>query len=315
MSYSIVSYTPEKQQEWDTFVDTARNGVFLFKRNFMDYHSDRFTDASLMFYEGDRLKAVLPQSLHENGAQWRSHGGLTYGGLVQAPEITVVDVVEIFNTLKTYAQNKGVKEQIYKPLPHIYAKYPSQEDLYALFLQNAGVEFVTLDAVIDLENPLKMSSLRKRGAKKALKNSICVEESENFEEYHAVLAQRLAEGYGVEPVHTAAEMTLLQRRFEEEIKLFVAKNSVDDIIAGVWMFDFGHTVHAQYIAANDGGKENGALDLVFVELIQNIYKDRKYFSFGISNEDGGRKLNVGLSNQKNMFGGRGVVYTGFKVTF
>ena len=142
-----------------------------------------------------------------------------------------------------------------------------------------------------------------------------IEESQNFAHFHSVLSQTLREKYDLNPVHTVDEMKLLQGRFEENIKLFVAKNSNNEIIAGIWMFDFGHAVHAQYIAASAEGKEKGALDLLFLELIQNIYKDRKYFSFGISDEDTGRVLNVGLSNQKTMFGGRGVVYQAFKLLF
>ena len=58
---SICRYTQNKQTEWDDFVKVSRNGTFLFLRSYMDYHSDRFQDHSLMFYnEKNRLIAVLP---------------------------------------------------------------------------------------------------------------------------------------------------------------------------------------------------------------------------------------------------------------
>ena len=58
---SICRYTQNKQTEWDDFVKVSKNGTFLFLRAYMDYHSDRFQDHSLMFYnEKNRLIAVLP---------------------------------------------------------------------------------------------------------------------------------------------------------------------------------------------------------------------------------------------------------------
>ena len=47
----------------------------MLKRGYMDYHSDRFIDNSLMFYEDDKLIALMPASKHGN--ELRSHGGLT----------------------------------------------------------------------------------------------------------------------------------------------------------------------------------------------------------------------------------------------
>jgi len=57
----LVRYTPDRQREWDDFVGRSRNGVFLFQRAYMDYHADRFTDHSLLAYDGDRLAALFPR--------------------------------------------------------------------------------------------------------------------------------------------------------------------------------------------------------------------------------------------------------------
>ena len=45
---NIVPYTNQLKDEWDSFVRLSKNGTFLFERGFMDYHSDRFDDCSLM---------------------------------------------------------------------------------------------------------------------------------------------------------------------------------------------------------------------------------------------------------------------------
>jgi hypothetical protein len=36
-------YEPSYQVIWDAFIQRSKNGTFLLRRAFMDYHSDRFT--------------------------------------------------------------------------------------------------------------------------------------------------------------------------------------------------------------------------------------------------------------------------------
>jgi hypothetical protein len=75
----------------------SKNGTFMLDRNYMDYHSDRFIDHSLIFYdEKDKLIAGMPASLHEN--EIISHGGITYGGIISDKKMTVQ---KMFCRLKT----------------------------------------------------------------------------------------------------------------------------------------------------------------------------------------------------------------------
>ena len=104
------------------------------------------------------------------------------------------------------------------------------------------------------------------------------------------------------------ELELLASRFPEQIRLFAAFDRDEKMYAGVVIFDTTQTVHAQYIANSEEGREIGALDLVLDYLI-NVYAiNKKYFDFGISTEDAGRYLNNGLIFQKEGFGGRAIVY-------
>ena len=43
-AYIVKRYTAGQQAEWDSFVDISRNGTFLHKRGYMDYHAHRFAD-------------------------------------------------------------------------------------------------------------------------------------------------------------------------------------------------------------------------------------------------------------------------------
>lgn len=78
--FEIIRYSSDRKAEWDDFINRSKNGTFLFRRDYMDYHSDRFSDHSLMFYFKGRLYAVLPATVV--GGTLYSHQGLTYGGLV-----------------------------------------------------------------------------------------------------------------------------------------------------------------------------------------------------------------------------------------
>ena len=71
--FEIKRYTPDLATEWNQFVATSKNGTFLFDRNYMDYHADRFTDFSLMIYRRGKLYALLPGNV--DGDTFYSHQG------------------------------------------------------------------------------------------------------------------------------------------------------------------------------------------------------------------------------------------------
>src|SRR5215472_12006733 len=127
----IEPYTAEHKLIWDEMIANSRNGVFLFLRDYIEYHSDRFQDASLLFFHGENLVAVLPAS--RSGSHVLSHGGLTFGGVISAYKLSASAMLELFDTLRQRLHNEGVRTLIYKAVPHIYHRVPAQEDLYALF--------------------------------------------------------------------------------------------------------------------------------------------------------------------------------------
>ena len=302
---NILSYTPEKQSEWDAFIDASKNGTFMLKRGYVEYHSDRFKDFSLMFYDDDALIAVMPASLH--GDVVRSHGGLTYGGIISDRKMTTPKMLEIFDALKAFLKEKDISKLLYKRVPVIYHKYPSDEDMYALFRNDAKLVRRDISTAVYLPDRIKFSELRRRGAKKAVKNGLEIRQSFDYDGYIALLTEVLSVHHATKPVHTGAELALLAGRFPEVIKLYCAYRG-EEMMAGVLIFDTPLTVHAQYIANSEEGRNIGALDLVMDYLINTYSEGKTYFDFGISTEEGGTVLNYGLIGQKEMFGGRGIVY-------
>ena len=129
--FEIIKYTPEYRQQWDEYVAKARNATFLFYRNYMDYHSDRFKDYSLLFFKKGKLHSILPA--HQVGKTLCSHFGLTYGGLIMNIHVTISDVCQLFEELNVYLRLQGFEKVQYRPIPWIYHLHPSEEDLYAIF--------------------------------------------------------------------------------------------------------------------------------------------------------------------------------------
>lgn len=302
----IRRYRREDKELWNSFVSKARNATFLFDRNYMDYHADRFEDNSFMFYHKGKLKAVLPANVA--GDTLYSHQGLTYGGLLLDKKATVEDVLECFDSLNSWLRKNGISKVVYKALPWIYQQYPSQEDLYALTWK-CKAQLISRDiaSTIVVDNKLKFAESRKSGIRKALSLNIEVGESNDVDGFWHVLEDNLGNRYNAKPVHTASEMKLLMSRFPNSIKLYVAKMN-GEIVGGTLIYVTPQVVHTQYISASVEGKKHGALDLLFDYIINKVYANCRYFDFGKSTEQGGAYLNEPLIFQKEGFGGRGVCY-------
>ena len=304
-AYIVKRYTTDQQVLWDNFVDSSRNGTFLHKRGYMDYHSHRFTDHSLMFYRGEELVAIVPAHIKENC--FCSHNGLTYGGMLLPCNTTTADVLELFNAMAGYLQeNTAVTSIIYKPTPHIYHSYPCEEDLYALFRHGATLTERKVSSAIPLNAPLPIGGRRKLTAK--TKASLHIVEDGDLATFWEILHERLQNKYDTAPVHSIEEISLLKERFPENIKFYSVADNDGNTLGGVVLFITGNVIHMQYSATTEEGRRLSALDYLYEELINNRYAGKGYFDFGISVEDGGRYLNCGLIAYKERLGGRAVVY-------
>lgn len=306
--WEIEFYTPRQREAWDAFASAARNSVFLFQRGYMDYHSDRFRDRSLMARRRGRLLAMLPANLTEDGVL-HSHGGLTYGGwILPEKHLDAEDVLSLFSAAAEHCLRHGIKAIDYKPLPHIYARRPSQEDLYALYRFGATLIGAQVSSTIDYRDPGTFNTLMRRHLRKAEALAPVIEETRDVAAFHRLLEDCLRERHGVAPVHTAAELTLLRDRFPQNIRFFTA--SLDGVPqAGVCMYLTGTVAHAQYIATTQRGRELNLLAPLFHHLIALFSTTHRYFDFGTSNEEGGQVLNAGLLRQKSSYGATATLYS------
>lgn len=304
--FEVIRYSAEHKSAWNQFVLNSKNSTFLFDRNYMDYHSDRFEDNSLMIYRKGKLYSLLPAN--KVGDVLHSHQGLTYGGLLMNNKVTVSESIEVFQVINVYLRECGFTKVVYKPIPFIYHQRPAQEDLYALFrTTRAKVTGRNISSTIIQSDKIKFIESRKSGIRKALANEIIIRQSSDLSDFWEILDTNLQSKYGVAPVHSLSEMQLLQSRFPQNIKLYLAyKGGI--ALGGTLLYITKQVVHTQYISANMEGKDLGVLDLLFDYLINHEYTNYPYFDFGQSTEQMGNLLNESLIFQKEGFGGRGLCY-------
>ncbi|WP_426269448.1 GNAT family N-acetyltransferase [Dyella kyungheensis] len=297
-------YQASDAAAWDAVVGRSRNGNFLHRRGYMDYHADRFTDRSLIVERGSEIVAVFPASVRDTVVT--SHGGLTYAGLIATHDLRADNTLAVFELMGEHYRQAGISQVIYKPVPHVFHAYPAEEDLYAL--QRVGARLLRRDisSVVPLRERVSFSDARRRAVRRAAAAGVHVRRGHDLANYHALLGEVLRRHEAV-PTHSLAELQLLQSRFPGQIILHEARQG-DTLLAGVLVYDFGRTVHSQYIAASEEGRLIDALSLLLGELVSETYADRTYFSFGISTEQQGSVLNSGLIAQKESFGARAVVH-------
>lgn len=309
--FQIKKYQSEEYSQWNSFVSVAKNATFLFHRDFMDYHRDRFEDCSLMVFENEKLVAILPAN--RQGKTLFSHQGLSYGGLVYSDNQRLTTVVAIFTVLLKYLEQTGIEKLQLKLLPSFYHQKPAQELDYILFLLHAKLVRRDSSSVIDLSQEVVFSKLRKRGVLKAQKNQLVIKEEDQMDAFWSkVLIPNLKSRHEAQPVHSIDEINLLKGNFPLQIKQFSVYKE-DVIVAGTTIFEMDSVAHCQYISKNEGTDNLGSLDFLFHYLITEKYNNKRYFDFGISNEAQGRKLNEGLSNWKESFGASTAVHDFYEV--
>ena len=303
----IRRYTAECADQWNLFVAASKNGTFLFDRRYMDYHSDRFADHSLMFFDDQRLLAVLPAHIKDD--TFCSHNGLTYGGLIMGWELRAAQTLAIFRMLNDYLRNLGIRRVHYKCIPWIYHRLPAEEDLYALYhVCHATIVARDYSTNIFLGANMRWERIRRRGITRALQAGITVEKSDDYGAFWQVLDDNLWRRHQVHPVHTLQEITLLHSRFPENIVLYQAVRN-GEVLGGVVLYLSPQVVHAQYSSATEEGKKLGVMDLLYDQIMHHDYSHYPYFDFGRSTENAdGSGLNEQLVFQKEGFGGRGLCY-------
>lgn len=308
----IERYTLAHKDVWDSFVKESKNGTFLFLRDYMDYHANRFPDHSLLaFSDEGKLLAILPATAKDK-THITSHAGLTYGGLVMSRQSTIVEVCRILESMLIYLREEGFKEFIYKAVPHIYHQLPSEEDLYALTqVCRATLVKRMASTVIDFSNQLPIRERRQRYIRAALRKGLEIVSSTDFAAFWPILNETLKRKYQALAVHTLDEIKLLHSHFPNNIHLWLAQQE-GETLSGAVLFVTDTCVHAQYLCSSPRGDDFHANEVMVNHILQH-YSPLHYFDFGTSADTGAYGLNESLIAAKQSYGCRTIVYDTYKI--
>lgn len=299
--YFVKQYQKTDYTNWNAFIGQAKNATFLFHRDFMEYHKDRFEDFSLMIFETEKLVAVLPAN--RVGDAVYSHQGLTYGGLVYSHKINGERVEGILDSLLNFFKENLIKSFYFKPIPLFYSSKGNAEMDFFVLKKGAFLDKKEMNLAINLVMPLAISKSKLKHFRKIEGLDLQLVEEARFESFwELVLEPRLLEKYNVKPVHTLQEITKLKENFPNNIKQYSVYYD-DAIIAGVTIFETENVVKSQYGATSKKGEELRALDFLFISLIEKYKQEGKlFFDMGIVNDDNEKGYHAGLLKQKEELG-------------
>ena len=304
-NYTVKRYESKYLSDWNAFISTAKNATFLFNRDFMEYHSDRFEDFSLLIYDQEKLVAVLPAN--RVGATVFSHQGLTYGGLVLPLNSKLYNVIYIFKAILLFLNENGILVLNIKKIPSIYCDTLSDEIDYLVSICKGITTMKHAVSVINLNSNFKISKSRQECINRGKKLNLVIKEEDNLKSFwNDILIPNLKEKYNAKPVHSLDEINALKAKFPENIKHFNVYHN-DKIVCGTTLFITKNVAKPQYISGTESNNLLGSIDYLYDYLINQVSKEKSYFDFGPSHENNGLNIVNNINFWKESFGANTLV--------
>jgi hypothetical protein len=299
----VVAYAPSFRDAWDGFIPRAKNGNFLFFRNYMDYHRDRFQDHSLLFFIDGALCACLPAN--RVGDALHSHQGLTFGGLVMKSEIRLDHAFAMIAALRTYMKANAIGQIVYRAMPHPYHQLPAEEDLLALHRFGATPIDVRATSMLRAGTNNPFSRNRNRDLKRFGEAGLAVKQSCDFRRFMRLCTDNLGKRHSARPVHTESEMAMLAARFSEHIQLYTVERE-SEFLGGVVIYRNRACTRSQYLAQSAAGQKLGVLAAIYDHLLSTVLAPGDWFDLGSSIDPTTTSLNEGVHLYKESLGARAV---------
>jgi len=215
-------------------------------------------------------------------------------------------MVELFSTMCEFMRQNNWGRLIYAPMPHIYHRYPAEEDLYAL--DQMGAKIVTTKVTcaqhVGLSPPVNDS--RRRLCRKARELGVRVEPFHDLDRFYDMVCRWLFRRHSAKPVHSLEELRYLAGHFPGNIKIFGALRG-SELLAAKMVFESPTCLKLQYVGSTDEGLEKNAMSLINDFLLKRSYPPGKWLDFGTSHDPATGVLNMNLMAHKESFGARAVL--------
>lgn len=326
-TYNISFYKEEEKELWDKFVDEkSMNGLFLSTRKFINYHPlGKFKDASICVKKGNELVCVILgcEVVDEDGKSFFAHKGTSYGGITISKNIyTSSKISDLITEIECFLMHNGFKKVFFKLVPALYQK--EETTLLDYFLVNRGYkQFSELNFYIPV-NRVKndittiFSSEKRREYKKAVANGLIFKELKDdneIEQYYDLLVSNLRR-LNVMPVHSFEDLLKIRNLFLDRVSFFGVYYN-DIMIAGSMLFKYTDNImHTQYLSSNQEFQHLFPMSFLMYHLIDRTKEDGlDILSLGISTEDRGKIINIGLASFKESVGATHCINNSYEKRF
>jgi hypothetical protein len=235
----IVEYNTEYRSIWDSFVDNSNNGTMFHKQDFLDYHTPgRFNFYHLLFFINNKLIAVLPGGLKDDGRTFWSPTGASYGSIV-TNDISFELSLEIVDAFMEFCRAKGIVDAYLIPPPLIYSINYSQHIEYAMLYRKFDFELHYISHAIDLKIGDDFLQHFDKTARKAIHkiqrdNLITIKPSQDYETFNQILLTNKAK-HNAKPTHSLEDMLKLQKLMPDNLILNMVYYG-EIPIGGSWLF-------------------------------------------------------------------------------
>lgn len=316
-TFFVKAYEEKFREQWDHFIFESVNGTFLQSRNFLNYHEKgRFEDCSLMVFDAKgHLAAVVPACVVRTEEQkcFYSHKGSTYGGIIIGSKYySVQKILHIIDCIEKYLLDLKFSSIRLKLTPDLFA-YESGDVLQYCLYQKGYSDINELNLYVDLREDgydiYKSMSQGKRtdvnNCKRAGMQYRDIKTEEELKEFYDILCSTLKK-YNVKPVHSLQELIEFKNVRLPNICEFKAVYYEGKMVAGGMLFNFvDNCMHTQYLCATEEfNKLSPMTFLYYCILCEMKERDFHYVSWGITTEDNGKYINIGLTKSKEAYGSK-----------
>lgn len=313
-------------KRWDEFIlSPTTNGEFINTRKYLSYHPEgKFVDRSvgIIDEQSGNILCVFP-AVQESGGSIVSHMGTSFAGpIFDLFKSSVVDLLSYMELIEMYYRSLGFQSLDIRISPLIFLKLHREDILWAFWKRGYYLQGISLGNVVDLsafndEEDLFhiYRSKRRNHVRKSLRDGrFSLQKAEMMpENLWNNLENNLSRKFGTSPTHTFKEIQDLIRRFPDRIKVLYSEEVNDGLYGAMAViYKFKQVFHTQYLDMNyELSSIYPNLYLIHKLLLLAKFEGFKWFSFGPSTERWGEKINEGLFNYKNQYGGGTCIYPRF----
>jgi len=301
--FTIEKYSDKYRDDWNALVFNS-HAPFLFNRDFLEHHIDKYKELSLVIFYKDEFIGIFPASFNDN--RIFSHGYLTYGGLTLRRELKTNRVIEVFKLIENKYKSLGFRFIELKLLPSFYRVTCSQSQEFALHYLGWSLIGRGLSSGLNLtQSSFSKKKARdcKRGYAFQMNNG-----SDSLEEIFTLINSGLKKKYSASAAHSAKDINNLQKIFPNNIKVFELRDQEKNLLSAAIIFLSNQVAHIQYMTLSEIGRGYRALDSLIYQIYE-LYRDRyEWLEFGVSTTNYGKNFNETLATKKEEYGATPLCY-------